>query len=202
MKIENLGNVGVFKADLNNGAFDDENKTISFIALSKDNLHKRVDLWGDEYYLSVYTAGVNFEATTLYKDHEVSFDNAIGKIIDTKFENGAFKVKVKFDDDIKESREAYAKYKAGLSDSVSVGFGDFELKEMDKIDSIPHFEIKKGKVVELSAVWQGADPNAKTTAKFNKQKEFKKMSDEVVMQNAEPSAIPCISGLVRFYLWI
>lgn len=186
MNIENLGNVGTFKADvLNSSAFDDENKTISFIALSKDNLHKRVNFLGDEYYLSVDTAGVSFEATTLYKDHEVSFDNAIGKIIETKFENGNFKVKVKFDGDIKDSAEAYAKYKSGLSDSVSVGFGDFELKEMGKIEGIPHFEIKKGKVVELSAVWQGADPNAKT-AKFNKQKELNKMSDEVVMQNAEP----------------
>ncbi|WP_162166224.1 phage major capsid protein [Campylobacter fetus] len=185
MNIENLGNVGTFKADvLNNSAFDDDNKIISFVALSKDNLHKRADLWSDEYYLSVDTSGVSFEATTLYKDHEVSFDNAIGKIIESKFENGVFKVKVKFDDDIKDSREAYAKYKAGLSDSVSVGFGEYKLKELEKIDGIPHFEIYEGKIMELSAVWQGADPNAKT-AKFNKQKEIEKMSDEVVMQNAE-----------------
>ncbi|OCR90226.1 phage major capsid protein [Campylobacter fetus] len=185
MNIENLGNVGTFKADvLNNSAFDDDNKIISFVALSKDNLHKRADLWGDEYYLSVDTSGVSFEATTLYKDHKISFDNAIGKIIESKFENGAFKARVKFDDDIKDSKEAYAKYKAGLSDSVSVGFGEYKLKELEKIDGIPHFMIYEGKIMELSAVWQGADPNAKT-AKFNKQKEIEKMSDEVVMQNAE-----------------
>ncbi|ALV24561.1 putative protein, phage capsid family [Campylobacter iguaniorum] len=184
MNIENLGNVGTFKADvLNSSAFDDDNKIISFVALSKDNLHKRADLWGDEYYLSVDTSKVSFEATTLYKDHEVSFDNAIGKITESKFENGVFKVKVKFDDNIKDSKEAYAKYKAGLSDSVSVGFGEYKLKELEKIDGIPHFEIYEGKIMELSAVWQGADPNAKT-AKFNKQKEIKKM-DEVKMQNAE-----------------
>ncbi|WP_086296956.1 hypothetical protein [Campylobacter porcelli] len=186
MNIEDLGNVREFEVSISNSAFNDNDKTITFIALSKDNLHKRVDLWGEEYYLSVDTAKVNFEATTLFKDHKVSFDNAIGKIIETKFENGNFKVKVKFDDNIKESREAYAKYKFGLSDSVSVGFGDYEIKELDKIDGIKHFEIVKGSIIELSAVWQGADPNAKTTAKFNRQKEINKMSDEVVMQNAEP----------------
>ena len=66
-----------------NAAFDDEAKTISFIALSKNNLHKRVSFWGDEYYLSVDTSGVKFNAKTLYLDHDPTFANAIGAIIDT-----------------------------------------------------------------------------------------------------------------------
>lgn len=148
-------------------AFDDEHKTISFIALSKNNLHKRTTFWGDEYYLSVDTSGVKFNAKTLYLDHEPTFANAIGKIIDQKFQNGDFKVKVEFSDEVASSKEAYAKYKAGLSDSVSVGFGDYKVKEMDKIEGVDHYQIYEGEIVELSAVWQGADPNAKIS-KFNK----------------------------------
>ncbi|WP_033915815.1 phage major capsid protein [Campylobacter sputorum] len=158
-----------FEATLQkNNAFNDDELTIGFIALSKDNLHKR-SFFGDEYYLSVDTKGVKFSAKTLYKDHRPSFDSAIGKIEEVKFEDGNYKVKVKFDKDIKESFEAYNKYKAGLSSSVSVGFGEIKLKEMDDIDGLPHFQIYDGVVEELSAVWQGADPNAKVS-KFNKQK--------------------------------
>ncbi|QKG29186.1 phage major capsid protein [Campylobacter sp. RM16187] len=154
--------------------FDDENKTISFIALSKDNLHKRVSFWGDEYYLSVDTKGVKFNAKTLYKDHNPTFQNAIGKIVEAKFENGNIKAKVKFSDEVADSKEAYAKYKAGLSNSVSVGFGDYKVKEMDKIDGVEHYQIYEGEVVELSAVWQGADKNA-VVSKFNKPKQGENM---------------------------
>ncbi|OPA77258.1 phage capsid protein [Campylobacter pinnipediorum subsp. pinnipediorum] len=148
-------------------AFDDENKTISFVALSKDNLHKRTSFWGDEYYLSVDTSNVKFNAKTLYKDHNPTFENAIGKIVDTKFENGTIKAKVQFNDEVRESKEAYAKYKAGFSNSVSVGFGEYKVKEMDKIDGIDHYQIYEGEIIELSAVWQGTDKNA-VVSKFNK----------------------------------
>ncbi|MGP1579409.1 MAG: phage major capsid protein [Wolinella sp.] len=159
----------IFRAGLDTKSpIDEENKTISFIALSKDNLHKRLSLWGDEYYLSVDTSAVKFEAKTLYLDHEISFENAIGKIEEAKFEGGDFKVRVKFDDEVEASREAFARYKAGFSDSVSVGFSEYKLKEMDKIEGIAHYQIYEGVVNELSAVWQGADPNAKV-ATFSKE---------------------------------
>lgn len=192
-------------------AFDDEHKTISFIALSKNNLHKRTTFWGDEYYLSVDTSGVKFNAKTLYLDHEPTFANAIGKIIDQKFQNGDFKVKVEFSDEVASSKEAYAKYKAGLSDSVSVGFGEYKIKEMEKIEGVEHYQIYEGEIVELSAVWQGADPNAKIS-KFNKpnlkgeqmpendkntqsaqqgaeQNELKKQEEQIAMQKAEQKNI-------------
>lgn len=125
---------------------------ISFIALSKDNIHKRFDFFGEPFYLSVDTSGVKFNTKTLYKDHEVSFDNAIGEIIDFKFENKNIKVKVKFNDEVKESKDAYYKYKNNLSKSVSVGFGELKIKELEKINEIPHYEIYEGEIVELSAV--------------------------------------------------
>ena len=179
-------------------AFDDEAKTISFIALSKNNLHKRVSFWGDEYYLSVDTSRVKFNAKTLYLDHDPTFANAIGAIIETKFENGDFKAKVKFSDEVASSKEAYAKYKAGLSDSVSVGFGNYKVKEMDKIEGVEHYQIYEGEITELSAVWQGADPNAKIS-KFNQPKgEKMPMNEQAAPQeSAKLAATPSADELAK-----
>ena len=176
--------ISKFKAVLADNAINDEAKTISFLALSHDNLHKRYSFFGDEYYLSVDLSGVKFEATTLYLDHDVSFENAIGKIIDTKLDDKGFKVIVQFNDEVSQSREAYAKFKAGFSDSVSVGFKNYELKECEPIDGIEHFEIKNGVINELSAVWQGADPNAKV-ANFAKEQEKPKAVEQEIQKEDE-----------------
>ena len=173
-----------FKAVLADNAINDEAKTISFLALSHNNLHKRSSFFGDEYYLSVDLSGVKFEATTLYLDHDVSFENAIGKIIDTKLDDKGFKVIVQFNDEVSQSREAYAKFKAGFSDSVSVGFKSYELKECEPIGGIEHFEIKNGVINELSAVWQGADPNAKV-ANFAKEQEKPKVQEQEIQKENE-----------------
>ena len=175
--------ISKFKAVLADNAINDEAKTISFLALSHNNLHKRSSFFGDEYYLSVDLSSVKFEATTLYLDHDVSFENAIGKIIDTKLDDKGFKVIVQFNDEVSQSREAYAKFKAGFSDSVSVGFKIYELKECEPIGGIEHFEIINGVINELSAVWQGADPNAKV-ANFAKEQE-KPKSQEQEIQKAD-----------------
>ncbi len=173
--------ISKFKAVLADNAINDEAKTISFLALSHNNLHKRYSFFGDEYYLSVDLSGVKFEATTLYLDHDVSFENAIGKIIDTKLDDKGFKVIVQFNDEVSQSREAYAKFKAGFSDSVSVGFKNYELKECEPIGGIEHFEIKNGVINELSAVWQGADPNAKV-ANFAQEQEIQKADEKIELK--------------------
>lgn len=149
-----------FALDLNDSCFDNENCTISFTALSNNPTIKRSGLFGD-FYISIDTSAIDFKADTFYLDHNVSFKNAIGKIIDFKRdESGNLKVRVQFFKDIEESANAYKKYANGLSKSVSVGFGDCEIEEKEKINNLPHFHIKSGEIVELSAVWQGADPNA------------------------------------------
>lgn len=170
MKIDfNKEKIGKFEAKLSEqNPINDEEMTISFVALSEQNKHLRHSIFGEPYFLSVDTKAVKFEAKTFYLDHDVSFENAIGKIENVKFENGAFKVVVKFDKDIEASREAFARYKAGFSDSVSVGFGDYKLKELEMSEQTPHYQIYEGVINELSAVWQGADPNAKVS-KFKAQ---------------------------------
>ncbi|CAD7289570.1 hypothetical protein LMG7974_01647 [Campylobacter majalis] len=171
MNIDKLKNQTFkFNAQLSNQeAIDETNKTISFLALSRDNLHKRHSVFGEDYYLSVDLDSVKFQATTFYLDHDVSFKNAIGKIQAVKLDDDGFKVIVKFSDEVKESKEAFNRYKEGFSDSVSVGFGgDYELIELEKVQDISHFQIKNGTISELSAVWQGADKNAKV-ANFSKE---------------------------------
>lgn len=150
-----------FALTLSDSIFNDEDCIISFTALSANPLIKRRGFFGDEFYISIDTSKVEFKATTFYLDHNVSFENAIGKIIEFKRDDfGNLKVKVQFFKDLEESANAFKKYKLGLSNSVSVGFGDYEIEEKEKIDNLPHYHIKSGEIVELSAVWQGADPNA------------------------------------------
>ena len=149
-----------FALDLQECAFDEVNHTISFIALSANPTIKRKGFFGD-FYVSIDTDKVQFSAKTFYLDHNVSFESAIGNIIEfKKDESGNFKVKVQFYPDIEQSLNAFKKYQKGLSNSVSVGFGDCEIVEKDKINNLPHYHITQGEIVELSAVWQGADPNA------------------------------------------
>lgn len=169
MKIDELKNeVFKFNAPLTEqNAINETDLTISFLALSHQNLHKRLSLFGDEYYLSVDLESVKFEAKTLYLDHDVSFKNAIGKIEAVKLDEQGFKVIVKFSDEVKQSKEAFNRYKAGFSDSVSVGFSQYELIELENIEGVSHYQIINGVINELSAVWQGADKNAKV-ANFSK----------------------------------
>ncbi len=176
MKKINIEDVKNFKKSFNQSdlAIDEDNLTVSFVALSKDNTHERYDMWGDKYFLSVDTSNVRFEANTFYKDHDVSFDNAIGTIEQIKQENGDIKVKVKFNKEVNESYQSFLKYKHGLSNSVSVGFGsDIKLKELEEKEGVKHYEIINGTIEELSAVWKGADKNA-VVSKFMKGNEMKK----------------------------
>lgn len=189
MRKNDLGKIA-FSANATQNAINENDMSISFIALSKDNIHKRTDVFGNEYFLSVDTSKVSFNAQNLYLDHDVSFENAVGVITESKFENGDFKVRVKFDESVERSREAFNAFKAGLSKSVSVGFSDYDITPLPDIDGIPHFEIQKGEIYELSAVWQGADPNAKI-ANFSKQTNQTKgeqMSENITQKEVAQTA--------------
>ncbi|PAF49221.1 hypothetical protein BKH41_03835 [Helicobacter sp. 12S02232-10] len=144
---------------------DEENLTISFIALSNHPTIKRSGFFED-YYVSINTDRVVWSAKHLFLDHNPTFNNSIGRIDEVKKDGEGFKVKVKFFEDIPASKEAFDRFKTGLNDSVSVGFGDSEVEEVGEIDGIPHYQIKSGEIVELSAVWKGADPQA-VVSKFS-----------------------------------
>lgn len=149
---------------------DDENMTISFRALSANPIIKREGFFED-YYISIDTDNVRWSAKNLFLDHNPTFNNSVGVIDEVKKDNDGFKVKVRFFENIPASKEAYERYKAGLSNSVSVGFGEADIEEIGKINNLTHFKIKSGEIVELSAVWLGADPKA-VISKFGKELEI------------------------------
>lgn len=149
-----------FKASIiEESPINDEEMTISFLALSTKPIIKRNSAFG-EYYISINTDKVNFKAKNLYLDHNPTFENSIGVITECKKDKEGFKVKVRFFEHIPASKEAYERYKVGLSNSVSVGFGECQILEEKDIEGMPHFKIEEGDIVELSAVWRGADPKA------------------------------------------
>lgn len=148
---------------------DNENMIISFKALSSHPTIKREGLF-EKYYISIDTDKVKWKAKNLFLDHNPTFNNSVGVIEDVKKDNEGFKVKVKFFENIPVSKEAFERYKAGLSNSVSVGFGEANIEEIGKIDNLAHFKITSGEIVELSAVWLGADPKA-VVSKFSKESE-------------------------------
>lgn len=150
---------------------NDSDMTISFLALSSKPTIKRNGFFG-EYYISINTDKVNFKAQNLYLDHNPSFENSIGLITESKKDKEGFKVKVKFFENIPLSKEAFLRYKAGLSKSVSVGFGDCQILEEEEIEGLPHFKIDEGDIIELSAVWKGADPKA-VISTFCQEREIK-----------------------------
>lgn len=149
---------------------DDENMMISFRALSANPIIKREGFFED-YYISIDTDKVQWKAKNLFLDHNPSFNNSVGVIDEVKKDKDGFKVKVRFFENIPASKETFHRYKAGLSNSVSVGFGEVDIEEIGKINNLPHFKIKSGEIVELSAVWLGADPKA-VISKFSKKQNF------------------------------
>ncbi|WP_120952202.1 phage major capsid protein [Helicobacter sp. L8] len=144
-------------------------KTISFLAMSKNPRIKQSCFdWENlkirHYYLDVLTDGLTFNATHLYKNHQLSFENAIGVIQEHKLDDQGHKVKVRFFEDVPESLEAFKRFKNGLCESVSVGIINQKIENTKEThEGLPLKKMTSGEVVELSAVWRGADKKAKLT---------------------------------------
>lgn len=162
---------------------NDEEMCISFTALSNHPTIRREGAFGD-YYISIDTDNVRWSAKNLFLDHNPTFTNSVGVIDEVKKDNKGFKVKVRFFEHIPLSKEAYERFKAGLSQSVSVGFGNAQIEEIGELNALPHYKIKSGEIVELSAVWMGADPKAKissfakTTQKEKEQNQGETMQEK------------------------
>ncbi|PAF44181.1 phage major capsid protein [Helicobacter sp. 11S02629-2] len=134
---------------------DSQNLIISFKAITKSI----IPTW--EGNLIIDPKVLTFNAQRLYLDHKVSFETAIGKIIDHKLEEDALKIKVQFFKDIPSSYEAFLKYQNGLSESVSIGLRDYDYNKIENKGQKDSYEIIKGEIYEISAVYEGADPKAK-----------------------------------------
>ncbi|WP_104682305.1 phage major capsid protein [Helicobacter felis] len=177
------------------GGVDEQENTLSFVAISKNPKIKQFYLdWEDfkikHYYLEVLTDNLDFQATQFYKDHDLSFESAIGVIKEHKLDDQGHKVKVQFFKDIADSLEAFNKYKYGLSQSVSVGIAEPKIESTkEKHKGAPLKRMTAGRVIELSAVWRGADEKA-VLAQFAAQQHLKGvpiMTQEVENAQAEKS---------------
>lgn len=159
---------------------DVENRTIPFIIVSDENAGMRYDWREDEEFMEVLDPkGATFEGlNTLFKDHNHSVDNAIGKVVNTRLEGVQIKADVIFGTD-PQSDIIFNKYREGILTDVSIGYQikDVEItrkKDETTIALVTNYDIK-----ELSAVWKGFDRLAKVgrNAEQKTEEEDKKETD-------------------------
>lgn len=153
-----IHNRAVAQTDLIN----EETRTIPFILVSNDNSGLRYDWWEDEIYEEkLIPEGATFDRlNTFFKDHRMSVDTAIGKVINTRVENGQIKADVIFGSDI-ESQTIFNKFREGILTDVSIGYSIQDTKTTKREKDYPLVEVTRFDIHELSAVWKGFDKNAK-----------------------------------------
>ena len=138
---------------------DVENRTIPFILVSSNNAGMRSD-WGGDYLEELDPNGADFSGLrTLFKDHNPSVDNAIGKVINCRIENGEIKADAIFGSDT-NSLTIFQKFADGILSDVSIGYQIDEVIETSRKDQPPHVLVTKYRILELSAVWKGFDSGA------------------------------------------
>lgn len=153
-----IHNRAVAETDL----IDEENNTIPFILVSEDNGGLRYDWWEDEIYEEVLNPnGATFDRlNTFFKDHRMSVDTAIGKVTNTRLEDGKIKADVVFGTDT-ESQTIFNKFREGILTDVSIGYTIQDTKTTKREKEYPLVEVTRFDIHELSAVWKGFDKNAK-----------------------------------------
>lgn len=163
--------------------------TLSFIMISRDSGGTRLNWDSYEYYEEVLDiTGANTERlNTFFKDHNRGVDNAIGKITETRVDDGELLADVEFDED---GASIKRKYENGTLTDVSVGYriNQYTVKERDgdmDLVTVTDFDI-----VELSAVGIGFDSGAKKTERdFNSTTGETEMNEEMKKRLAELEAM-------------
>ena len=145
------------RADL----IDKEKRVVPFVIVSADNKGTRYDWWEDEIYIEeLDVAGANFDRLqTFFTDHRPSSDNAIGRIENTRVEDGEIKTEVYFGSD-QRSYDIFKKYADGILTDVSIGYRVNDVTITEKKDEPTHVLVTDYEIVELSSVWRGFDAGA------------------------------------------
>ena len=133
----------------------------TFILISNNNETERFDWWeGETYIEELDIKGADFSTLkTFFKDHNPSVDNAIGKVENLRVDGKQLLCEVVFGSDPK-SQEIKAKYAEGILTDVSIGYRVNEIVETKNKDQPNHILVTDFEIVELSAVWKGADAGA------------------------------------------
>lgn len=133
----------------------------TFILISKDNATQRYDWWEDEIYIEeLDVKGASYdELHTFFKDHRPSVDNAIGRIANKRVLDEELLADVVFSSD-EASQTIKQKYDENILSDVSIGYYINDFVETKKKDEPNHILVTDFTIVELSAVWKGADAGA------------------------------------------
>lgn len=166
------------KLNLEASAIDVEKRKVSFILISSDNDGERYDWWKDEIYVErLDVNGANYERLkTFFKDHNVSVDSAVGRVVNVRVENGELKGDVIFGTD-DDSDKIFRKYVDEVLTDCSVRYKINrvtveERKDEPTLVTVTDFEIR-----ELSAVGIGFDKGAVVGRNF--ESEDKNMPEEL-----------------------
>ena len=140
---------------------DTEKRMIPFILVSRDNAGERYDWWDDEIYIEELDPnGARLEElVTFFKDHRPSVDTAIGRIENTRVEDGAIKADVFFGTD-DDASKVFQKYRDGVLTDVSIGYYVNDVVITSRHGEPDHVLVTDYTIVELSAVWKGFDKGA------------------------------------------
>ncbi|MCH3696254.1 HK97 family phage prohead protease [Campylobacter lari] len=139
---------------------DNDNNILSFVMISNSNACKRWDWDMGEYLEELDISGARYnELRTLFTDHNPSVDNAIAKIENIRVENNELVCDCIFAKD-ERSQNIFKKYKDGILSDVSIGYKILK-QTIDKDNNPKKVLVNEFEIFELSAVWKGADKNAK-----------------------------------------
>ena len=139
----------------------ENNSDATFILISENNETNRYDWWSGETFIEeLDVKGADFsELKTFFKDHNPSVDNAIGKVEDLRIEGSQLLAGVSFGSD-DNSQTIKQKYNDEILTDVSIGYRINELILTEKKGEPDHVLVTDYSIVELSAVWKGADSGA------------------------------------------
>ena len=138
-----------------------DNKEMSFTFVSTENAGKRYDWDKGAYYEEVLAPeGASFSRlSTFFKDHLRDTTNAIGKIVNTRVEDGEIRGEVIFGSGL-VAKEIEDKYREEILTDVSIGYkiNKYEVKERD--NDIDLVTVTDYDIFEVSAVGLGFDNGA------------------------------------------
>ena len=148
---------------------DKEKRLIPFVIISSENSTERYDLWEDEIYIEELDInGAKYDRLqTFFKDHKLVIDNAIGRVEKIRVEKDELKCSVQFGSD-SDSEKIFQKYVDGILNDVSIGYIVNDIVVTAKKDEPTHILVTDFEIVELSAVWRGADAGAGVRSVKNK----------------------------------
>lgn len=150
---------------------DTEKRMIPFILVSRDNAGERYDWWNDEVYTEELDPnGARLEELmTFFKDHSPSVDTAIGRIDNTRVEDGIIKADVYFGTD-EDADKVFQKYRDQVLTDVSIGYYVNDVVITSRQGEPDHVLVTDYTIVELSAVWKGFDRGATIGRSFGNPK--------------------------------